>query len=299
MPEIGATQARETRRVTLWGLIINLACAVMKFVFGFVGGSQALVADAVHSLSDSVTDVIVLVAAPFWTAPADEEHPHGHGRLEALVTLFIGLSLAVVGLGLGYRAVSTLHRDVAATPEWSAFIVACVSILCKEWLYHWNVAVGRRIKSSALVANAWHHRSDALSSVPVAVAVLGTQVWPTWGVLDSVATIIVSVLILHASWKIAHPAFEQLTDTGATQADRDKLMTMASEVAGVCSVHALRSRYVGAGLHVDLHVLVDPELTVREGHNVAGAVKQRLLTCGPDVIDVLVHVEPCEDIGSQ
>ena len=194
--------AGEVRRVTLWGLVVNLALAGVKFVFGVVGSSQALVADAVHSLSDSFTDLAILIGAGFWTAPADADHPHGHGRIETLIACVIGITLGSVGVGLAYRAVWTLHAEHAAIPGWSAFLAACASIAAKEFLYRWTVAVGKRVKSSALVANAWHHRSDALSSLPVAVAVLGTRIQPGWVFLDHIAAVIVSVLIVHALQRV-------------------------------------------------------------------------------------------------
>jgi len=280
------------RRVTLWGLAVNVGLAVAKFLFGIVGGSQALVADAVHSLSDLVTDVAVVVGAGFWSAPADAEHPHGHGRIETLITSAIGILLGGVGVGLAYRAMQTLHEAHLSSPGWSAFAVACLSIVAKEALYRWTASVGKRVRSSAVVANAWHHRSDALSSVPVAIAVLGTRIGPSWGLLDHVATVIVAVLILHAAWEIAWPAFRELIDAGATEQDRKALFQLARQTEGVEEVHKLRTRYIGPGLQVDLHVLVRPELSVREGHAIAGVVKERLLEHGPNVIDVLVHVEP-------
>lgn len=147
--QVGAVQ-----RVTLWGLVVDLALCAVKFLFGFLGASQALVADAVHSLSDSVTDVTVLFAAPLWSLPPDVDHPHGHGRIETVVTFLVGLVLAGVGCGLCYRAIVTLHEQHAASPGWIAFVAACLSIAVKEWLCRWNVRVGRRVKSTALIANA-------------------------------------------------------------------------------------------------------------------------------------------------
>lgn len=296
-PESGAvlTPAREIHRVTLWGLVVNLALCCIKFLFGVLGSSQALVADAVHSLSDSVTDVAVLIGVRFWSAPPDESHPYGHGRIETLITFLIGIALGSVGIGLGYRAVASLHEHHTVSPNWMAFVAACVSIASKEWLYQWNVSVGRRVKSSALLANAWHHRSDALSSVPVAVAVLATRIWPGWGFLDQVATVIVAVLILYAAWEISFPAFRDLVDAGASRKERETILEIASTTKGVLSVHGLRTRHVGPGLHVDLHTLVDGNLSVRQGHDIAAAVKYRLLELGPDVVDVVVHTEPHND----
>ncbi len=286
--------AREVQRVTLCGLGVNLGLSAVKFVFGLIGASQALVADAVHSVSDSVTDVVIVIGAGFWAAPADEEHPHGHGRIETVITSVIGIVLGGIGVGLAYRAIRSLHEAEMSRPGWIVLAAACLSILTKELVYRWTAKVGRRVRSSALIANAWHHRSDALSSVPVAVAVLGTKIWPAWGFLDQIATVIVSVLILHAAWSITWPALRELVDAGATGQERKAMLALVAQTEGVEAVHKLRTRSIGPGLQVDLHVQVEPELSVRRGHEIAGRVKARLLDEGPNVIDVLVHLEPFE-----
>ncbi|HNT89822.1 MAG TPA: cation diffusion facilitator family transporter, partial [Candidatus Hydrogenedentes bacterium] len=230
-----------------------------------------------------------------WAAPADADHPYGHGRIETMVTVFIGAALALVGLGLAYNALATLAAEDKSTPGWLAFVVACVSIVLKEGLYRWTARVGRRLRSSALAANAWHHRSDAFSSVPVAVAVLGSHVQPAWTFLDHVAALLVAVMILQAAWRIVAPAMQQLSDAGVTEAERTALDVLVRETRGVRSAHGLRTRRLGPDLYVDLHVLVDPSLTVHEGHEIARAVKRRLLREGEDVVDVLVHIEPFEE----
>ena len=287
-------QTREIQRVTLWGLGLNLILAGLKFVVGFIGSSQALIADAVHSLSDSTTDLAVIVGVKYWTAPADVDHPYGHGRIETMITFFIGILLAGVGIGLAVNALSSIPTSHQSLPRWSVFGVACVSIVVKELMYQWTVRVGKRVKSSALIANAWHHRSDGLSSLPVAIAVLGIQLRPDWVFLDHIAAVIVSVFIVQAAWAISWPAIRQLVDVGATREEREKLRHLAATTQGVLSTHAVRTRQIGPGLQVDLHVMVDPEISVREGHNIAGAVKKRLLLEGPDVVDVLIHIEPYE-----
>ena len=285
---------REVRRVTLWGLAANLGLAVLKFVFGLMAASQALVADAVHSLSDMATDFAVLIGLRYWTAPADEDHPHGHGRIETLVSAFIGLVLAGVAAGLIHRALLTLHADTATRPTWPAFVIAVLSIVTKEFLYRITVRTGARVRSSAVLANAWHHRSDALSSVPVAVAVLASRLRPEWILLDPLAAIVVSVLLLHAAWKITWSALRLLVDAGATEEETAALSSIIERTEGVKSLHELRTRHIGSGLQLDVHVLVDPTLSVGEGHSIATDVKQRLLNENADVADVLVHVEPFE-----
>ncbi|MBN1420798.1 MAG: cation transporter [Planctomycetes bacterium] len=292
-------QPREVRRITLWGLASNIALSGAKFAAGLIGSSQALVADAVHSLSDASTDIAVVVGAGYWSAPADAEHPHGHGRIETLITFFIGLALAGVGVGLGYRAVATLLERHGAPPGWLAFGAACASIVSKEWLYRWTSRVGKRINSSAVIANAWHHRSDALSSIPVAVAVLGTRIEPTWIFLDHIGAVLVSVLIFEAAWRISWPAVRQLVDAGASAHVREEILAIARATPRVRAVHGLRTRQLGPYVHVDLSVLVDPEMPVREGHDIAGAVTDRLIREGPDVVDVLVHIEPYEEAGAR
>jgi cation diffusion facilitator family transporter len=288
------TRVQEVRRVTYWGLAVNLLLSGFKMFFGITASSQALVADSVHSLSDSATDVAVIVGARFWSAPADANHPHGHGRIETIITAIIGVALAGVGVGLGYKALASIPQGHATLPGWSAFAVACFSIVSKEWLYQWTVRAGQRVKSQAVIANAWHHRSDSMSSIPVAIAVLGTKIQPAWTFLDHIGAVIVSILIIQAAWRIVWPVLNQLTDAGVSEEERHRLHTLATSVAGVQDVHALRTRHLGSGLALDLHLMVDPELTVRQGHDLAGKVKEYLLREDEDVVDVLIHVEPFE-----
>ena len=169
---------------------------------------------------------------------------------------------------------------------------AFVSIVAKEVLYRWTARAGKQVGSSALAANAWHHRTDALSSVPVAIAGLGAVLWPSVTYLDRIAALVVSIFILQAAWSISWPALQKLVDVGAGRRDCEQILRLARSTAGVRSVHGLRSRYVGRGLQVDLHVLVDPNLTVRQGHDIAHQVEARLLSEGPNVVNVLLHVEP-------
>ncbi|MDF0591274.1 cation diffusion facilitator family transporter [Candidatus Methanocrinis natronophilus] len=182
------------RQVTLVGLAINLALSAVKFAAGVLGNSQAVVADAVHSLSDTATDVAVLVGVKFWSRPPDDCHPHGHQRIEFLVTIFIGLLLAAVALGLVYNALLTLHEPHRSPPGPIAFFAAVLSIFTKELLYRWTISVGRQVKSTALIANAWHHRSDAYSSLATLAGITGAIfLGPAWVILDPLAASVVSV----------------------------------------------------------------------------------------------------------
>ena len=211
-----------------------------------------------------------------------------------MVTVLIAIALSAVSVGLIYGAITTLQGQHGGRPGWIAFAAAVVSIVTKERLYRWAVAVGRTIKSPAVIANAWHHRSDALSSVPAALAVAGAAVAPRLSFLDPVGAVLVSLFILHAAWRIGWPGLKQLADTGASEKHRRQIRTIALATGGVLEVHAVRTRYIGPGMQVDLHVQVDPDMTVREGHAIAGMVKHRLLDEGPDLLDVVVHLEPCK-----
>jgi cation diffusion facilitator family transporter len=288
--------ATAIQRVTLLGLLANTALVAIKFAAGWLGNSQALIADAVHSLSDSVTDVALLIGLRFWTQPPDEQHPHGHRRIETLITIFIAMCLAAVGVGLCWRAVATLCAGDRHVPTTAAFFAALLSITVKEWLYRWTRAVGERVKSTAVIANAWHHRSDAFSSIPVAIAVGATMINPAWAALDQIGAILVSFFILYAAWGILHPALAELIDAGAPPAVCTQLTALAQDVEGVRDLRNLRTRFQGGKLQVDLNVLVDKCLTVDEGHTIAHCVREALLASACDVIDVLVHIEPYEPL---
>jgi len=279
-------------RVGWVGLFCNLVLAAAKAAAGIFGHSQAVLADALHSLTDSVTDIAVILGVRYWTAPADEDHPHGHGRIETLVTVVIGLAIGGVAIGMGTQAIRGLRDGPDTTPTGIALVVALVSIVGKELLYRWTARVGREVRSPALEANAWHHRSDAISSIPAALAVAVTLIDPEWAVVDRVGAVVVCLLILQASWRILRPSIDQLIDAGAPATDRRRIEELALQVDGVEAAHAVRTRYVGADLAVDLHVEVDGGLSVAEGHIIAVAVRRKLLEEGPNVNDALVQIEP-------
>ena len=277
------------------GLIVNILLSALKMAGGVIGSSQAIIADGVHSLSDSSTDIAILIGVRFWSRPPDESHPYGHRRIEAVVTVFIGLVLVAVAAGLVYNALVTFQEPHPKAPGRIAICASLISIVSKEVLYRWTAAIGRRLKSRALLANAWHHRSDAFSSIPAGIAVTIALFYPSLRFLDHLAAVVVSFFILRAAWTIVSPALKELVDCGASRKDCEKIQAISLAIPGVRSVHALRTRYVGPGLMVDLHVLVDPGITVWQGHNIAGEVKHRLLSEGPDIIDVIVHLEPDEE----
>ncbi|MBG0777786.1 MAG: cation transporter [Desulfovibrionaceae bacterium] len=278
-------------RVTWVGLVINLVLAAVKVGAGLAGSSRAVVADGVHSLTDLATDVAVLAGARLWNRPPDETHPYGHGRIETIITVGIGLALFGVAVGI-VRGAFLAPDGGAHRTGLIAVAAAALSIVVKEWLYRWTAAAGKRVGSQALQANAWHHRSDAVSSIPAMLAAGSAALAPSLWWVDRAGAVAVSLFIFKAALDIAWPALSQLADRGAGRETVDRLARAACEVEGVLGVHALRSRFLGSHLIVDLHLEVDPDITVAEGHDIAEAVKRRLVDGEAVVVDVVVHVEP-------
>ncbi len=280
------------RRVTFAGILVNVAIAAAKTVAGVMSSSQALVADAVHSASDLVTDLVVVFSVRYWVAPADDDHPYGHGKIEALVTLVISAALVFAAWELARNAVMSLVRGRSdATPGALALAVALGSIVLKEIVFIVTRAVARRVRSTALEANAWHHRSDALSSIPVAVAVAVVWVCPSLWWVDAAGALIVSAFVLHVAWKLASPALQELTDA-QIGSKADAVAAVALGVAGVKGVHKPRARRYGSSFQADIHIQVDGALSVADGHAIGHAVKEAVVNAGLDVDDVVVHVEP-------
>ena len=285
---------RTVRLVTFAGLLVNLALSGVKFAAGVLGHSQAVVADAVHSLSDTVSDLAVIVGSLYWSKPADRCHHYGHRRIETIITLFVGFMLIAAGLGIIRQAVISMQMGPARPPGVAALAAALLSILSKEALYRWTKGVGERLKSPAMVANAWHHRTDAMSSVPALVSVGGGILFPGCWYLDAAGAIVVSLFILYAAYEIMRPGVMELLDGSASPEVLQQIRRISEDTDGVLQIHNLRSRFSGAMLHLDLHVVVDGDITVRQGHDIAEDVKSRIIGGDLNVVDVVVHVEPSD-----
>lgn len=290
----GSEANDQIRQVTLAGMFINIFLTIIKIVAGLAGNSQSVIADGIHSLSDCSTDIAVLIGLKYWNQPPDACHPYGHRRIETMVAVLIGAVLAGAGLMLCYEALHKLQSGQYVVPAAMTLAVALISVIVKEFLFRWTFVVAEKLKSSAMRANAWHHRTDSLSSIAVALAIGMALYDPKWAILDPVATIAVGAFIFQAAWKITNPALKELADTGADAKALSDIEKIVLCVDGVESVHALRSRYLGEGLQVDLHIQVNGDLSVREGHDIAGKAKRMLIEQGPDVVDVLVHIEPAD-----
>ncbi len=285
---------REIRKVTLIGSVIDFLLAVLKLVVGFLAQSQALIADGVHSLSDLATDFVVLYAAKHSSRAADESHPYGHGRFETIATVALGVALMLVAAGIAWDAVERLfHPEQLMQPGLLALVVAVISVLAKEWIFHYTKRVADRLRSPMLAANAWHSRTDAVSSLIVIVGVGGTVAGLPY--MDAIAAAGVALIIAWIGWDLAWHGVRELVDTGLEEEQLTAIRRTIQEVDGVQGLHSLRTRRVGADALVDVHVLVEPHISVSEGHQIGEAVRIRLLQGHEEINDVLVHIDPEDD----
>ena len=285
---------RGTVRTTSAGLLLNVFLSGGKIAGGIIGYSHALVADGVHSLADCFTDIVILVGAHFWTKPSDENHPHGHARIETMVSGFVGLVMLLTGLLIAWKSFGSIMTPSANPPGWIAFAIAVISITSKEFLARWTLRMSKILKSPALAANAWHQRSDVLSSIPVAVVVIAARIEPSLIFLDGIGGAIVSIFILKLGFDILRPVLWQLSDSAAPPEIRDELKKIALSVNGVLDVHDIRTRFHGDGIKTDMHIVVDADLPMKKAFSILKSVERSLYHLGPGVSDVLIRLEPRE-----
>ena len=283
------------RRVTLVGAGVDLVLAVGKIVGGFAAHSQSLVADGVHSLSDLVTDLLVLLAAKLARAKPDAEHPYGHERIETAATVALGVVLILIGAGIAFDAFRRLfHPEELPIPAWWAMAVAAVSVGFKEGVYHYSMRAAKRFRSKLLEANAWHARSDAASSIVVIIGVGGTLMG--LGYLDAIAAVIVAWMIGAMGFRLARQSVEELIDTGLDPEQVESIRTVLMRIDGVRDLHMLRTRQMGPKSLVDVHILLDdPKLSVSEGHQISETARAELIREFRDIEDVTVHIDPEDD----
>lgn len=295
-PEVPEPQARyrQAKKATLVGAAINLCLALGKISFGSVGQSQALVADGIHSLSDLVTDAFVLVATKQSSRDADDQHPYGHRRIETAVTVGLGIFLIAVAVGIAFDAIRrVIEPNFLLHPHQITLVVAALSVVANEFLYFYTLNVAKLIRSNLLRANAWHHRTDSISSVIVIIGIGGTLAGINY--LDAVAAVGVAVMIAKVGWDISIQSFRELIDTALEPEQIAAIREIIQSVDGVQQLHMLRTRRTGSDALVDVHIQVDPKLSVSEGHYISEKVRLELIRQLPDVNDVMVHIDSEDD----
>lgn len=291
------TREKEIFRITWIGSIVNFLLLIVKFLAGIIGHSAAMVADAVHSLSDFVTDIIVILFVRISGKPEDEDHDYGHGKYETLATAIIGIILFFVGVGILVNGttsvIDTLNGKPLAPPSILALIVAGVSIITKEALYQYTVIKGEHLNSQALTANAWHHRSDAFSSIGTLAGIGGAIcLGEKWRVLDPIAAIVVSLFIMKVSIKLLKPCVDELLERSLPAETENKILDIILSFSEVSSPHHLRTRRIGNNIAIEVHIRMDGNISLLDAHALASKIEQRLKAEFGEKTHIGVHMEP-------
>jgi len=291
---------KEIYKVTLIGGAVNVLLLAFKFIAGIVGHSAAMIADAIHSLSDFATDVVVLVFVKISGKPQDKSHDYGHGKYETLATTLIGVALLAVGIGIGYngvvKVIDWFHGEQLEAPGMLAFWAAIVSIVLKELTYQYTVRQGRKLNSPAVEANAWHHRSDALSSIGTAVGIGGAVLLSDrWTVLDPAASVIVSIFIIKVSLDLLKNGLGELTERSLPDDVEEEIVGVVASFDGVVEPHDLRTRRIGSHYAMEMHILMDGNISLHAAHDTADAIENALKERFGEKTHVAIHIEPVNE----
>lgn len=288
------------KRVTLIGTVVNIVLSLVKLIAGFLSGSLALLADGFHSLSDLSSDLVVYVGLSFAEKPDDQSHHFGHGKFETFSAFLVGVMLAIAGLVIGRDSIEAFwgftKGEVLEAPGYLALIIAIISVIVKELLYRYTREAGEKIKSASVIANAWHHRSDAFSSIGVSVGIAGAIfLGGKWTILDPVAGVIVGLILLKEAFNIIKTNLGQLLDVSLGSEAMLDIYEAIKNIDTCSEPHNIRTRMVGKRVVISLHIRVDDNLTIKDGHNIAHEVEDRLIErFGEDAL-ITVHVEPISE----
>lgn len=291
------TRDQKIYRVTLTGSIVNMILLIMKFVAGILGHSAAMIADAVHSLSDFLTDIVVIVLVKLSSKPADKDHDYGHGKYETVATSIIGMALVVVAIMLGWngieKIIAVINGENIESPEMIAFAAAVVSILLKEWGFRITKKVALEVDSKALEANAWHHRSDAFSSIGTAIGIGGAVLLGnSWVVLDPIAAVVVSVLIFITAFRLLRQASGELLEESLPKETEDKIEDIVYQDKLVSDIHNLHTRRIGSIIAIEMHLRLPGDISLEESHNHATAIERALRNEFGNGTHIMLHIEP-------
>ena len=291
------TREKEIVRITLWGSVVNVTLTALKFAAGILGCSAAMIADAVHSLSDLLTDFVVLLFVRISSRPADSDHPYGHGKYETLATVIVAVALLAVGGVLAAEGVqkilSAIHGEELVMPGRIALWAALISIAAKEIIYLLTIRVSRRVQSSVLEANAWHHRTDALSSVATSIGIGGALLFGgKWAILDPIAAVLVSIFILVAAARLLHEALQDLLEKRLPEEVENEIRAMVATDSEMSEMHKLRTRRVGNVYSIEMHLRMDGNMPLAEAHRHSAMLEQRLRERFGQQTMITIHMEP-------
>lgn len=291
---------REIQKVTLVGSAGNMGLFAFKLIAGILGHSSAMVADAVHSLSDFITDVIVLVFVSLSAKPQDESHDYGHGKFETIATFFIGLALVAAATGIILAGILSLvewfQGAQLEAPSMLALWAALLSIVVKEILFHYTAHCGKRLNSQAMIANAWHHRSDALSSIAAAIGIgCAILLGDRWTVMDPVASVIVGFVLMNVAIKLLRTSINELTESSLNADVEREIEEIITSFPGICEPHNLRTRHIGNRIAIEAHIRMDGDISLRDAHSRATMVEQKLKERFGSDTHVTIHMEPIKE----
>ena len=288
---------QQIRAVTLWGAAVNIVLTVCKVAAGIIGRSSAMIADGIHSLSDLLSDVVVIAFTHISSKGKDRDHSFGHGKFETMATLIVSIILIIVGAELMHggakKIIGVFNGITIPRPGYIALLAAALSIAAKEVLYHITIKVGKKARSSAVMANAWHHRSDALSSIGSLIGIGGAIVLgDKWTILDPLTSCIISIAIIFVAIKMAMPCIAELLDAALPEDIEDEIIRTASAIPGVIDVHDLKTRRNGMSMIIDAHILVDPTISIVQAHDIATDVEEALYSKYGKETQISIHMEP-------
>jgi len=291
------SRASEATKITWIGLIINIVLSLIKFFAGVIGNSSAMIADAVHSVSDFITDLVIIFSFRIVQKPIDDNHDYGHGKFETLAGFLVGLALFIVGAGIFYSGLKNilfaLNGGKLISPGLLPFFAAIFSIIFKEWLYRYQVNIGKKLNSSAIIANAWHHRSDAFSSIGTFLGIGGAiMLGDKFAILDPLAAVIVSFFIFKVAYDITMFNIQELLEVSLPVSEKERILNHVKSVEGAYNPHRLRTRKIGGYWAIDMHIEVEQHLTVVEAHRIADNVENELRKEFGENTSVIVHVDP-------
>lgn len=284
---------KKAKKITIIGAIVNILLGTIKVIGGILFKSHGLLADGVHSFSDLISDALVLIASKYGSQDADDLHPYGHQRIETAATMLLSILLVFAGIGIAWDSLTLILQNKSQTPELLSLPIALISIVLNEVLYHITNKIGKSINSTLLIANAWHHRSDAAASIIVLLGIVGS----IYGLqfLDALAAVIVAGMIVKMGIDYGLNSIKELVDTGVS---KDKILEIEKAIMsidGVRKIHQFRNRMMGKDMFIDVHILVDPFISVSEGHNIAQKVHVKLIKSFNEIQDVTIHVDPEDD----
>lgn len=287
-------ERRAASRVTVIGMLLDAVLGVIKVVGGALFHSQALIVDGIHSFSDVASDIVVLGVMRVSRQGPDADHPYGHQRIETMGTMVLGSFLIAVGAALAWDNTLRLMADGATNlPQWPILVAAAISVGSKEWIYRYTRHIGIKIRSDLIIANAWHSRTDAFSSVIVLFSTIGAMLGYVW--LDILAAVVISIIIIHIGWKFTWDSVKELVDTGLSPEDTALLKQVALSIDGVRNIHELRSRRMGHDIMLDVHLVVRPEISVSEGHQIGMQVVSAMREQLDNILDINFHIDAEND----